>query len=441
MAIDEQVRASQRQLDVQDEVGTPSKEKGLHRWMSSALPASVHNKVTQHRQQDNYTPRPHDASQDYLVGVRGVVAIMAFLWTFLQTFVPAAVKGSANTTGLGYQIALRRSLSVLFWNDSMIYSSIIFLSARMICLPFLLDSSKTVLASSVVRRGLRLWFPVAASLIIVYAVFTKHFGGTQYLTDFATQTDNVSMNTTTLYVIPNSLANFNSIFETFWITHLYQDHAANWAFPTQTLWVISAVFQQSYTVLTAMVIVPYTRKQWRVLGGIGFVLTAWWVYSWAFYSIAGLMVADAVMNMGMRPGGTGSSLKLSQHITIPFWTIGLACMGAGYAMQFLWVAVFPDLQNVELQYHTGLYTTGGLNWDVDVTTAQMRADNWLVIVGFFLILETVEVVQKIFRNRVFIYLGNRSYSTLYPTLSCFLKHDTNLHSKAISSSNPSSSIP
>jgi len=333
---------------------------------------------------------------------------MAFLWTFLRVFAPTAVKGLDNEDGPAYQLALRKSLSVLFWNDTLIYGSIIFLSARTICLPFLLDSSKAVLASTVFRRGIRLWFPVAASLIVVY--FAVSQAKAANLLDFATMTGNESLDTD-LYILPSSLANFNAIFMTFWISHNFQAQAANFAFPSQMLWVISAVFQQSYTVYMAMVIIPYTRPRWRVTGAIAFILTAWWVYSWAWYSITGLLLADAVINMGLQPGGSASHLSISK-IRLPVWIIGGLLMSAGFIMQFVWTAARPDLQNAELLYHTGIYNTGGLNTSVDVTAAQIRADCYLIILGFFLILETSSVVQSVFRNKFLVLLGRRSLSTL-----------------------------
>lgn len=335
---------------------------------------------------------------------------MAFLWTFLRVFAPAAVKGSLNEDGPAYQLGLRKSLSVLFWNDTLIYGSIIFLSARTICLPFLLDSSKTVLASTVFRRGIRLWFPVATAMIIVYFSFTQTI--LTRLLDFATLTGNTSLDTD-LYLLPNSLANFNAIFMTFWTTHNFQLQAASFAFPSQMLWVISAVFQQSYTVYMAMVTIPYTRPRWRVFGAIAFVLTAWWVYSWAWYSISGLLVADAVMNMGLTPGGSASCITISK-VRIPVWIIGSIFMSAGFIMQFVWTAARPDLQNAELMYHTGIYNTGGLNTSVDVKDNQIRADCYLIVLGFSLILETSSVLQSIFRNKFLVLLGRRSLSTFDP---------------------------
>ncbi|WPG99055.1 Hypothetical protein R9X50_00186000 [Acrodontium crateriforme] len=350
---------------------------------------------------------PHDDAQDYLMGVRGCLAIMSFLWVFLQTYVPGAVAHSANTVAPAYQSALQKSLSILFWNDSLIYSSIIFLSARMICLPFLLDSSKVVLASSVVRRGIRLWLPTAACLIVVYVVFTKNYAvstpdGLQitYLEEFANATSNYAM-PSNLTVLTNSLANFNAIFDVFWVTQDFRYQAANMAFPTQTLWIVSALFQQSYTVYTTMVIIPYTRKTWRLWGAAVFILTAWWVYSWAWFSITALLFADLVMNMNLQA-------KLQNHHILTT-TIALLSLSAGYFMMFYWVAARPDLQFAEINFHTGPYNTGGIYTDNDTTAPMLRADNYLVIVGFYLLLEMSDVLQRVFRNPALVFLGKRSY--------------------------------
>ena len=363
-------------------------------WLHSVIPSSVSSKAP------TIVPSPHDAAQDYLTGVRGVLVIMSFLWVFMQTFAPAAVKASANTTGPPWQLALRKSLSILFWNDSLIYSSIIFLSARTICLPFLLDSSKLVLAGSVFRRGLRLWFPTAAALIVVYIVFTKILG-TQYLYDFASQTSNASMHPDQ-YVLPSSLANFNSIFEIFWMSHNVSYQAGNWAFPSQTLWIVSTIFQQSYTVYMTMVVIPYTRKSWRMMGAFVFIITAWWVYSWAWFSISGLVFADLVLNFDLKA-------KCQSHKLLTLAIAGI-CLAGGFGMEFLWQAAFPNLQNAEINYHTGLYNTGGIYTWNDTTAPQLRADNYLIIVGFYILLEASDIMQMIFRNPVFKFLGRRSYS-------------------------------
>jgi hypothetical protein len=262
--------------------------------------------------------------QSYLLGVRGFLVIQSFIWVFLQTFVPTTVKDSANPHGPLYQEILRKTLSVLFWNETMIYSATILLSARVICISFLTAPSQTVAASSIFRRGIRLWFPTVVSLAIIKAIFSSI--STSYITEFKTATDNLSI--TTPYEIPNALAYFNSVFDVFWVTGKFNDQAANYAFPTQTLWIVSVIFEQSYTVYMTMLIIPYTRKEWRVLGGVLFILTAWWVQSWAWYTITGMLLADSVMNMDFKslskegiPLGKWSYWNRFKSLVLPSWVI------------------------------------------------------------------------------------------------------------------------
>jgi hypothetical protein len=85
-------------------------------------------------------------------------------------------------------------------------------------------------------------------------------------------------------------------------------------------------------------------------------------------------------------------------------------MAAGLVMQYLWVAWRPNYANAELEAHTALYYTGGLNRQYDPNAPQARDDNYLVILGGFLMLESYTWVQKIFENPVFVWLGRRSLS-------------------------------
>lgn len=175
-----------------------------------------------------------------------------------------------------------------------------------------------------------------------------------------------------------------------------------WAFPTQTLWIVSTLFQQSYTVYATMVIIPYTRISWRLWGALVFIATAWWVYSWAWFSVSGLLVADAVVNMELKA-------RCQAH-RLPVALTALTLLAGGYFMCFYWVIARPDLYTAEINYHTGLYDTGGLYTWNDTTAPLLLASNYLVICGFWLLLETTDFLQTIFRSPILMFLGNRSYS-------------------------------
>jgi hypothetical protein len=353
------------------------------------------------------TARPHAfVQQDYLTGVRGLLTVQSFLWVFLTTFAPATVAHSANQDGPLYQTIIRKTLSVLFWNDALIYSSFIFLSARTACLPFLADKSSQSASSTLFRRGIRLWFPTAVAFALSTLIFSQ--SGTAYISDFMTRTGNTSISPPR--DIPSFLNWFNSLFEIFWVNKRYSLQAANTAFPSQTLWIISLVFQQSFTVYMTMVTIPHTRDSWRVKAFLAFIITAWWVQSWAWYSISGLLLADAVVNMNLREKMRRGFRIPNRPFAIPVWILYGVLLLAGLLMQYLWVAWRPEYRNAELKGHTGLYNAGPMNSGFDVNGPQARDDNFLVILGFFLCLEHFEGMQRVLRSSVFQYFGKRSLS-------------------------------
>ncbi|KAH7132296.1 hypothetical protein B0J11DRAFT_600758 [Dendryphion nanum] len=343
-------------------------------------------------------------SQDYLLGLRGIFVIQSFLFVFFQTLLPTAVVDSKNVSGPLYQVILRKSLSILFWNESLIYSFIIFLSARTLCLPFLSNGSRAVCSSSIFRRGIRLWIPTFIAFSLSAAIFST--ASTGYVTDFLNATENISIKSPTR--IRNFLIYFNSLFDLFWVTKFYGNQAANEAFPSGTLWVISVIFQQSYTVYMTMAIIPHTRTKWRVRALFIFILTAWWVASWAWYSISGLLLADAVLNMNFKQKSrNGFQMGKSR---VPVWPFYVALVVAGLLLQFLFIAWRPELRYKELQGHTALYTPGSLNDGVDLDDKHARDDNFLIILGVMLLVETFDGVQRVLRNRFLVSMGRRSLS-------------------------------
>ena len=344
----------------------------------------------------------------YLTGLRGFLVLQSFLWVFLQTFVPSAVKDSPNVSGPPSEQILRKSLSVLFWNDSLIYSSFIFLSARGICIPYLSNPSRTTVASAIFRRGLRLWFPTAVALAIVKILSSTV--GVAHVERYKQETGNVSFGVP--YEVPNTLAYFNSVFNLFWTANNQVfEQAGNTAFPSQTLWIVSVLYSQSYTVYLSMIIIPYTRDAWRVRAYIIFIISAWWVQSWAWYSITGLLLTDAVINMRFVEKAK-HGLKIWRTIRCPIWILCVVLMVAGLVMQFLWTDWRPRYENKELLAHAGLYYSGGLNKRFDAKEPQARDDDYVLLLGFHLLLESSCFLQRIFRNPFFVYLGRRSLSKL-----------------------------
>jgi hypothetical protein len=229
---------------------------------------------------------------------------------------------------------------------------------------------------------------------------------------FQAATGNTSM--AVPYFIPNAFAYFNSVFDLFWTTRDYSAQAGSTAFPSQTLWIVNAIYQQSYTVYVTMIIIPYTRNKWRVQGSFFFILTAWWVQSWAWFSITGLILADMVMNMDFKAKAQRGIPIWRTSKRCPTWIPATALLCSGLLMQYLWTAWRPDLANEEYMIHTGMYYTPGLNLEDDGRHPQARDDNYLFLLGFFVLLESSDMLQYVFSNPLFTYLGRRSLSKSPP---------------------------
>ncbi|KAI4152415.1 MAG: hypothetical protein LQ340_002923 [Diploschistes diacapsis] len=350
---------------------------------------------------------PPVEGQEYLLGFRGLLVIESFLWTFLITFAPNTVKDATiSVDGPGWQIVFRKTLSVLFWNGTLIYSFFIILSARSLAITFFTNPTRSVIASAVVRRGIRLSIPVAVSLAIITTAFASL--GTAYIDDFKTFTNNIAF--ATPYFLRNALVYFNSVYHLFWITGLFFAQSGNYAFPSQMLWIINLIYQQSFTVFILMLIVPYTRPSWRVKMAVPFVLTAWWVQSWAWFTVTGLVFADMVMHMDFKARAKRGIPLPFVAFRLPAWVPAVFVMLAGLTMQYLWTAWKPGMVLDELMYHTDLYANTELHIDVDPSEPQARDDNYLFILGFWVLFEMFDFLQTIFRNPVLIYLGKRSLS-------------------------------
>ena len=359
---------------------------------------------------------PTISEQQYLIGFRGFLVIQAFLWVFLLTFVPVAVTASADTIGNAYQEGLRKSLSILFWNEYYLYGAVIFLSARSIAIPFIRNPKKEVVARSVMTRGIALWFPIAISLAIIKITFTVT--GEGYIQEFKDEAKNEAL--ILPYMIPNAFAYFNSVFNMFWTTHQFDIQAASLAFPSQTLWIVNAIYSQSYTVYMTMIIIPFTRRRWRVQGAFFFVITAWWCESWAWYTITGLLFCDMVMTMDFKAAAQRGIpihfpfLKREKTYRLPVWVPAVLCLLAGYLMQFIWVCLRPDLFDREWEFHSGLYYTPGVNYLYKTAHTAARDDIYLILVGFFILLESYDFMQRFFSNQFLVFLGKRSLSESYP---------------------------
>lgn len=367
-------------------------------------------------------PTPPDTQVNYLLGLRGILVLQAFLCIFLQLFAPTAVKDSnlANWTGAKAHEILRDIFSVLLWNPSLVYSSFVLLMGRTIILPFLADPTKRTTASCIFRRPFRLVLPV----IVAFGISTALFNGlgTQYVTSFLASTNNQTATTPT--PVTSFLIYFNSVFNLFWTVRDFSLQNGSTSYPGQILWLVSVIFQQSYTVYTIMIILPYTRPAWRVKALAVFILAAWWVQSWSWYSATGLLLSDMVVNMHFRSklqAGLPIGISSKASLRVPSWILSGLLLIAGLVQEYLWTAWRPRDADGELRAHGGIYTTstGGLNHGANFSEPQARVDNFCILLGVMLFLELSEVARRCLASKPFVWFGKRSYCKLAP-VSCLI---------------------
>ena len=354
---------------------------------------------------DALGPSPPRLSQPYLTGFRGLLVAESFIWLWLQTFVPAVASDAVH--GPLYQEILRKVFAVLFWEKGLIFSFFLTLSARTCCIHFLNDPSGPVYARSLITRPLRVGLSISIALALSFAIFPKI--DTTYIGTAAHLLENPTLETPSTPA--NGLAAANSIYNLLWVVRDFAEQEGNQAWPSKTMWAPSLIYFQNYTVYIFMVILPFTRPTWHIKGLFFFSLGSFWFNSWGYFSAAGLFLADVSLNTTLR-GRLTTGARISENMTFPYWAMAALLVSVGLSLKYVWMAAFPQYAEYDLVLHPHLdgLTTDGTWKDVDTSSTYPRLDNYLVVVGTLLLLETSERMKKLFSLRVMIYLGKRSLS-------------------------------
>lgn len=389
--------------------------------------ADIFGSFDLHRQ-----PTQPQRTVGYLEGLKGLMALEAFLWVFMRTIVPGAVFESLkyfDGRAPRFQSVLRELLSPLFWDGSLQAAFFIMISARIVCIRFVREGTPVSMAGSLFRRGIRLWIPVAVALAIATAV--SHAGGFDLIPINALITGNKIPEVP--YQLPNAWAYLNSVFNIFWSTDKLQ--AGNKAFPTGQLWIVSVIFQESYTVYMTMLLLPYLTKSWRLWALSVFGVISWWVHSWAWYGITGLMFTDAVVNMDfVESTKQGIRIPKTKKRFSVAWVAGL-CFAIGIIQKYVWADAAPSKINDEYIVHTSPYGSGGFNQNYSLNEPIPRVDNFFTVIGVLLFIELSPVLQRIFANPVFRYLGRISFSWFLIQSTFIYSAGLNINSKLVNTIN------
>lgn len=266
------------------------------------------------------------------------------------------------------------------------------------------------MATSIFQRPFRFLLPVVLAMSI--AALINHLGGFNHLVEFQAITK--QQLTAVPFQYSSVLAWLNSMFNIFWFQDALQ--AGVLAHPAGQLWVVSNAYLQSYTIYMTMLLLPYMTRQWRVQLLMLFVLAAWWINSWAWYSVTGLVIADNVTTLVLW--GTKSwKVEINKDrlgFSVPYWTMPAFLTGVGVFLKYLYVAIRPDLYTNELNAHTSTYLVGGtLEGYVDYSRPAMRLDNYFVVLGTLVLIEMTPWMQRVLSVRFLQYIGHVSPSRLY----------------------------
>ena len=308
-----------------------------------------------------------------------------------------------KTDGPTWQYVFRDVFCAPFWNTSLISSFFIILSARTVCIPFLSNPCGTVYAASLIRRNIRLGLSISVATALALVIFTQIEHG--YFAEFNSILKGSAV--TAPAQPQKGYAGFLSIYELLWVTRDWYLQSANQFWPSSTMWVPSLVYYQSYTVYIAMVIFPFTRPSWHIQGCILFAIGSYWLESWGWYSITGLMLADIAINPALR-AKLQKGIQISEHFYLPYFIPAVAFIILGFAQKYLWIAAFPSQLDRELILHPTIWTGNNLSVSDFSSQPYARLDDWMIIVGLMVLVERFEPMQKALSVRPLTYLGDRS---------------------------------
>ncbi|CAO1624208.1 unnamed protein product [Parajaminaea phylloscopi] len=339
----------------------------------------------------------------WLEGLRGLLALEMLLYIFFRLLAPA-IASDTDLDGTypaaflskapAWHNTLRKALSPLFWNPTLLSTFFLVLSGRVAALTFLERRSATTLAGAVFRRPVRLLLPILVGLAVTSIVsVAKGFGDAQRLSDL---TSNSAARPPAIWT--SFLEYLNSVFALYFNTNVsLTDRSITFLPPSGLAWVLPVVFQQTFTAYVFAALLPYVTLRAKLWGFAGFIVAAYWVGSWAWYTLTGLQLAEFSLVY----------LPLLKRRSLPVWLVPSAFLVLGVGLEYAW-ATHPQHRNVEYRFHTDK-GSGQLNRYLNpYTTPYPRVDDYFVVLGALSLLELSPMAQRVMGNPVLRYLGRIS---------------------------------
>jgi len=375
----------------------------------------------------------------YLEGLRGLLAVEVMLWSFFRILAPAMTTDT-NPDGVRpgdfmqiapeWQHTLRKVMSPLLWDGSLQASFFMLLNARVVVETFLERRSPVTVAGAAFRRPIRFFLPLACSLAITSVV--NALGGFKQAGFFAAVKANP-------YAAPpplwgSSIEYFNSLTGFFFATEdSYLDLGVRAVPPTPIMWFVPRVFQQSFTCYTFAYMMPFILTKHKFWSLSIFALATWWLGIWGWYSLTGLILAEAVVAYDLPgivahgiPIPVPAFIRKTKRVHLNAFVPPFLIMCLGITLKYLW-NFFPDRKYDEIIWHFDK-DSGGLNHDFPVfTTAYPRLDDWFVCAGAMFLMEMSHKVRVIFDNPLLKHFARISFPLFLLSGTVFLSLGTWLH--------------
>lgn len=197
---------------------------------------------------------------------------------------------------------------------------------------------------------------------------------------------------------------------------------------------------------TISYLLPFTRTKWKFIGLFVFLLLAWWVGSWSWYTVtgkhthrqnfinvyspraymwpirlalaAGLTLAElavaydlAELSKHAIPIPMPKRLLKSGRMHIPSWAPPALLLALGTTFKYLWEDKFPQDRDDNIVWHAN-QSTGGFNTGFNLSEQHYpRLDDWFFAAGAMFLIEMSSKVRRVLDNPVFRQLGRLSFRT------------------------------
>ncbi|KYG45937.1 hypothetical protein M433DRAFT_230066 [Acidomyces richmondensis BFW] len=140
-----------------------------------------------------------------------------------------------------------------------------------------------------------------------------------------------------------------------------------------------------------------------------FSFGAFCMRSWGWYDAMALIIADYVLNPKLR-SQMDQGLRVGKHWKIPYTVPSIVMIVTELTMKYCWT-MFPQYINKELVLSQFLdLSESTTRNEFAAADSYPRVEDWLVIFGLLLLVETTERIRSFLSAIWLVVLGKRSLS-------------------------------